>query len=101
MATVESVLPSVRQRVTAVLHHGESPQLNPPPPPPLTPADERLYLGLANGALEVYTSPPSPPQLLATLPPARRQIDQLGVLPVLNALLVLAGESKLVSGVPH
>ncbi|OWZ26803.1 hypothetical protein C356_06771 [Cryptococcus neoformans c45] len=84
MATVESVLPSVRQRVTAVLHH-----------------DERLYLGLANGALEVYTSPPSPPQLLATLPPARRQIDQLGVLPVLNALLVLAGESKLVSSVPH
>ncbi|OXC60638.1 hypothetical protein AYX13_07079, partial [Cryptococcus neoformans] len=62
---------------------------------------ERLYLGLANGALEVYTSPPSPPQLLATLPPARRQIDQLGVLPVLNALLVLAGESNLVSSVPH
>lgn len=99
MATVECVLPSVRQRVTAVLHHGESRQLT--PPPPLTPADGRLYLGLANGALEVYTSPPSPPQLLATLPPARRQIDQLGVLPVLNALLVLAGESKLVSGVPH
>ncbi|OWZ49934.1 hypothetical protein C368_06859 [Cryptococcus neoformans 125.91] len=83
MATVECVLPSVRQRVTAVLHH-----------------DGRLYLGLANGALEVYTSPPSPPQLLATLPPARRQIDQLGVLPVLNALLVLADSTVTLYSLP-
>ncbi|XAO26749.1 hypothetical protein I312_105589 [Cryptococcus bacillisporus CA1280] len=35
-------------------------------------------------------SPPSPPQLVATHPLARRQLDQLAVLPVLNHLAVLA-----------
>lgn len=57
-------------------------------------ADERLYVGLASGVLEVYLySAPSRPQLLATHPLARRQLDQLAVLPVLNYLAVLAGES--------
>ncbi|KIR31941.1 hypothetical protein I310_04659, partial [Cryptococcus deuterogattii CA1014] len=77
MATVETLVPSTKQRVTAILHH-----------------DERLYVGLASGVLEVYLySPPSRPQLLATHPLARRQLDQLAVLPVLNYLAVLAGES--------
>ncbi|KAE8540615.1 hypothetical protein D1P53_002978 [Cryptococcus gattii VGV] len=84
MATVETVLASTKQRVTAILHH-----------------DDRLYIGLASGVLEVYSySPPSLPQLLGTRPLARRQLDQLAVLPVQNYLAVLADSAVTLYTLP-
>lgn len=69
-------------------------------------AGDRLYVGLATGAVQVYsyeisTNTPSTSEspgvpevkLLKTHNLSRRSIDQLGVLPETNQLLVLAGQS--------
>lgn len=64
-------------------------------------ADDRLYVGFANGVLEVYMyTPPSRPQLVATHSLARLQLDQLAVLPVQNYLAVLADSAVTLYPLP-
>ncbi|TYJ56256.1 hypothetical protein B9479_003101 [Cryptococcus floricola] len=67
------VLTALKHRITAIHHHAD-----------------RLYLGLANGQLQVYAYDGDGAELLKTIQPGKRQIDQLGVLPTSNLLAVLS-----------
>ncbi|WVQ77396.1 hypothetical protein IAR50_007081 [Cryptococcus sp. DSM 104548] len=66
-------LTAIKQHITAIHHHAD-----------------RLYVGLANGQLQVYSYDGDGAELLKTVQPGRRQIDQLGVLPTSSLLAVLS-----------
>ncbi|WVR03742.1 hypothetical protein IAU60_000737 [Kwoniella sp. DSM 27419] len=78
--SLHPLLPSLKVKVTAIHQH-----------------DDRLYLGLVNGSVQVYSyeggsSDTAVPQvkLLKTFPIGRRQIDQIGVLSESKQLVVLS-----------
>ncbi|WVW80239.1 hypothetical protein I302_102217 [Kwoniella bestiolae CBS 10118] len=77
--SIYPLLPSLKAKVTAIHQH-----------------DDRLYVGLANGSLQIYSydtsSDDETPQvgLLKTHTLSRRQIDQIGVLGESRQLVVLS-----------
>nr|ODN85587.1 hypothetical protein L203_04837 [Cryptococcus depauperatus CBS 7841] len=71
MAILLPFIPTIKAKVTAIHQHGD-----------------KLYVGLANGALQLYAYPKG--HLLSTLSPARRQIDRIGVLSQAKLLVVLS-----------
>ncbi|WVO14728.1 hypothetical protein L204_102366 [Cryptococcus depauperatus] len=71
MAILLPLIPTIKAKVTAIHQHGD-----------------KLYVGLANGALQLYAYPKG--HLLSTLSPARRQIDRIGVLSQAKLLVVLS-----------
>ncbi|WVQ65020.1 uncharacterized protein L199_003190 [Kwoniella botswanensis] len=77
--SIHPLLPSLKIKVTAIHQH-----------------DDRLYIGLANGSLQIYSyETPSEDEvpkaeLLKTHPLSRRQIDQIGILGESKQLIILS-----------